>query len=162
MGTESQLSPQFLRDKIIIPSLLALEPHVPYCVQAVELLLGTAATESHLGYWLRQVEGPAQGLWQMEPATEQDIWTNYLNFRPRLCRAVQRLSTWSEDELVNNPVYACAMARLQYLRAPAPLPPASDIEAQARYWKAHYNSRLGKGTVEKYIKDWNRLMEGKL
>lgn len=158
----AQLSPIFVRDKIIQPGLMALEPYVPSCAQAMELLLGTAATESHLGYWLRQEGGPALGIYQMEPATEWDIWNNYLAFRPELRRAVQRISTGRKEELVTNHAYATVMARLQYRRAPKPLPEAGDLEGQAKYYKQYYNTPLGKGSVEKYLADWKRLVEGKL
>ena len=31
------------------------------------------------------------------------------------------------------------------------LPEAGDIEGQGQYWKTHYNTPLGKGTVIKYV-----------
>lgn len=36
---------------------------------AVNLLLGTAAQESEFGKYIRQIRGPALGVFQMEPAT---------------------------------------------------------------------------------------------
>ncbi|MFT9424981.1 MAG: hypothetical protein ABF570_07600, partial [Acetobacter syzygii] len=48
---------------------------------AVPLVTGTALVESGL-VWLRQNGGgPALGLWQMEPATHDDCWRNFLAFR---------------------------------------------------------------------------------
>lgn len=156
-------SPKLVRDKIIIPTLKALDPTVPYSVQAVELLLGTAATESHMGQYLRQLGGgPALGMWQMEQATERDIWLNYLRYNRELGQIVRGWKKDSIDELVWNHSYACAMARIHYRRVPKPLPPAGDIEGQARYWKRYYNTELGKGTVEKYLEDWKEYVDGKL
>jgi hypothetical protein len=43
------------------------------------------------------------------------------------------------------------MCRLHYRRVAEPLPAAKDTEAMAAYWKAHYNTPLGKGTVEKAL-----------
>ena len=36
------------------------------------------------------------------------------------------------------------------LRQPEALPEAGDIEGQAAFWKQHYNTPLGAGTVSKY------------
>lgn len=158
-----QLSPRLVRDRIILPTLDALGLDENTCVQSMELLLGTAATESRLGLWLRQLGGgPALGLYQIEPETEWDVWNNYLTFRPELRKTVQGWSKGSEGELEYNHAYATAIARLCYRRAPAPLPAAGDREAQAAYWKKYYNTPLGKGTPEKYLKDWRDLVEGKL
>jgi hypothetical protein len=42
-------------------------------LNAIQLLMGTAAQESHLGTYLKQINGPALGVFQMEPNTEIDI-----------------------------------------------------------------------------------------
>ena len=159
-----QLSPKLVRDKIIYPVLEALDFDTPQtCVQSMELLLGTAATESKMGLWLRQLGGgPALGLFQIEPETEADVWKNYLLYRPELARVVRGWKTFTTEEMEWNHAYSCAIARLIYRRAPEKLPPAGDTEAQARYWKRFFNTPLGKGTPEKYIRDWRELVEGKL
>ena len=46
---------------------------------AEELVLGTAIVESGLTYLKQRGEGPALGLWQIEPATHEDLYTNFLN-----------------------------------------------------------------------------------
>ena len=158
-----QLSPALVRDKIILPVLEGLGEPEHTCVQAMELLLGTAATESHMGLYLRQLGGgPALGLWQIEPDTEWDVWNNYLSFRPELRKIVQGWQKGTNREMEWNHSYSCAIARLIYKRVPSPLPPAGNLEAQAHYWKNHFNTRMGKGTVEKYMKDWHELVEGKI
>ena len=43
---------------------------------------GTAAVESRMGTYLRQIGGPALGIWQVEPATHLDCWDNWLDYRP--------------------------------------------------------------------------------
>jgi hypothetical protein len=45
------------------------------------------------------------------------------------------------------------MCRVHYRRVREPLPPAGDVEAQAGYWKAHYNIDAGAGTVARFIED---------
>jgi hypothetical protein len=44
---------------------------------------------------------------------------------------------------MTNLAHATAMCRVHDRRAPEPLPPAGDLEAQAAYWKAHYNTAAG-------------------
>ena len=142
-----------LRELIIIPTLMHLGLHSD---NAVQLLLNTAKQESHLTYLTQLGNGPARGLWQMEPATHDDIWTNYLAYRDALADNVRVLAIGTKgvpdaDQMVGNLFYACAMARIHYLRVPAILPHANDALAQALYWKEHYNTELGRGTVEEFM-----------
>lgn len=115
---------------------------------AVNLLTGTALVESG-GIYLRQRGGgPALGLWQMEPATHDDCWANFLRY-PAQSRLATLIRTASgcpapvADRLVWDLRYACLMARIRYYRVRAPLPPATDAAALSRYHKQHYNTPLG-------------------
>ena len=70
---------QQFRNLIIEPTLEAIGMN---STSAVELLLGTMATESWAGTYIKQIKnGPALGVYQMEPATHDDIVINYLNHR---------------------------------------------------------------------------------
>ena len=51
-----------------------------------------------------------------------------------------------------------AICRIHYWRKPGAIP--AEIEGQAAYWKRHYNTPLGRGTVEKYLKCAIPLTEG--
>jgi len=125
---------------------------------AQQLLLGTAIVESDGLRALHQYgNGPARGLWQMEPATLMDhsIW---LEDQPALHAKVAALqcvafSDWAQ--LSGNLYYACAMARVHYWRVTEPLPEANDIAALGRYWKAHYNTAKGAGTVMEFVRMWH-------
>jgi hypothetical protein len=150
-------------DKIQLRDLIRLvlkdmEPLVPYSETAVELLMLTAAVESNLGTYIRQKGGPAQGIFQMEPATEKDLWVNYLEYKKGLRDKVRGYRAMSplKDELVWNTAYAIAMTRVHYLRAPSQLPPNTKEELAA-YWKKVYNTHLGKGTVEKAIQKYESM-----
>lgn len=127
---------------------------------AVELLVGTALKESGGLRWRIQLGGgPARGLFQMEKATYDDIWKNYLAFRAPLRDAVVAAFTpageaLSFDQITDDDGYAAVMARLKYLRVPARLPAAGDLAGQAEYWKKYYNTTLGKGTVAGYVAAW--------
>jgi hypothetical protein len=152
-----------LTDEVIIPCLRYLGYHSE---DAVDLILGTAAHESHLGHYLRQVKGPALGLYQVEPATHSSIWDNYLRYRPELAEKVRQLASVrsinngipDHSELIYNLFYSTAICRLVYLPARPPIP--STVQGRAEYWKAYYNSSQGRGTVEKYLDDYRRLVEG--
>ena len=115
---------------------------------AEELVYRTGLAES--GYRTRRQYGggPARGFWQMEPATERDIWANYIAYRPGLQGLLDQCG---ERDLEANDYYACAMCRVHYMRVREALPVAGDLEAQAHYWKAHYNTHLGKGTTEHFV-----------
>ncbi len=126
-----------------------------YSLSAEQLLLGTCATESQMGYYVRQVIGPAKGPYQMEPFTHDDIWKTYLNSRNdivnKIMFACNFMNKPTSDELVYNFMYATIMARIRYLRVPEKLPFINDIEAQAAYYKKYYNTPKGKATEQDYI-----------
>ena len=130
---------------------------------AEELLLGTALQESlFLKYRVQMGGGPALSYYQMEPNTHNDIWDNYLKYRPELAAKVTAfLSSAKADkiaELESNDNYATAMARVHYMRVPEKLPEAGDVAAQANYWKQHYNTPLGKGKPSEYIEKWGHYL----
>lgn len=129
---------------------------------AEELLLGTAIVESDLIHRRQFGPGPARGLFQMEPRTHNDIWANFLKYKPALAHAVgSLLSSQNSDKLVElerNDRYASAMARVHYLRVSEPIPAAGNLKAMARYWKRHYNTPRGKGTEDKYRDKWQSVM----
>lgn len=148
-----------LRACVIRPALLHLGL---YSLAAEELLVGTAVQESRLHYLRQLNDGPAMGIFQMEPATHNDIWQNYLNYRPELAIKVAALSTEKlrrdAQDMAGNLFYACAMARVHYMRVPAPLPRADDVEGMAHYWKDHYNTHQGKGTVAEFVKHYHEAV----
>jgi hypothetical protein len=43
------------------------------------------------------------------------------------------------------------MCRIHYLRVPEVLPAANDWPGFAAYWKNHYNTWLGAGTVDGFL-----------
>ena len=144
---------------VVRPALLRLGLH---SAAAETLLVGTALVESGGLRWLRQRGGgPALGLFQIEPATHDDVWTNFLRYRDPLAdKAAAFAAPWPSrhEQLITNPAYACVVARLIYYRAPAPLPKADDLVGLARYWKAHYNTALGAGTVPGFLKAYSRFV----
>lgn len=137
--------------------------HIALSSEAAEqLLLGTALVESRLVHRRQIGGGPARGLFQMEPATHDDIWSNFLKYQTSLAQKIKSLLSSANAnahlELEKNDKYACAMARAHYLRAPEALPEAGDIKGMAGYWKQYYNTPLGAGTVSKYVTTWQKIM----
>ena len=146
------------RVEVVRPVLVHLSLH---SAAAENLLVGTALHESGGLRWLRQLGGgPAFGIYQIEPSTHDDIWRNYLRFRPRLNDRVARLAAnepTRPEQLITNLAYATAIARVHYLRVPAPLPDADDLGGLARYWKRHFNTPKGAGTVAGFIESDRRF-----
>ncbi|HUK41538.1 MAG TPA: hypothetical protein VLX11_10850 [Candidatus Acidoferrales bacterium] len=129
---------------------------------AEKLLLGTAIQESLLIHRQQLGGGPALGLFQMETATHDDCWNNYLKFRvPLANRVKQTLEPGQKAQAVVmkvNDRYAAAMCRVRYMRVSAALPSGDDIEAMANYWKEHYNTPLGAGTPEEFVSKWREYV----
>ena len=130
-----------------------------YSTRAEQLLLGTAAHESHFKHTEQIGGGPALGYFQMEPDTLNSLYSHYLRYRPQLMEAIEAATTVSEPVnlcLKTNVPYMVIMARIQYLPAPKEIP--GDLKGQAAYWKEFYNTPAGAGTVEQYIADYERLV----
>ncbi len=160
--TDQGIDIRQLRDLVVRPTLDAIGLGGP---AAEELMIGTILQESGGGHWLHQLgAGPAIGICQMEPATHDDIWRNFLHSRSDLAGKVQRLMVEAQvgedgaSEMAGNLYYAVAMARLVYARTPEPLPPAGDLAAQAAYYKRHYNTADGAATVAQYMANWQRAI----
>ncbi|MCX5863622.1 MAG: hypothetical protein NTW42_00890, partial [Deltaproteobacteria bacterium] len=119
--------------------------------------------ESRFGTYLRQMgPGPALGVFQMEPATERDIWDNFLRYHPELVLVITATTgaTGPGPHLRWNLAYQIAMARVHYLRKKQPMGGADDIAGMAAYWKQHYNTPLGKGTVDEFTANYRRYVLG--
>ena len=159
------INPTDFKECIIMPCLRGLEAYSPEMntPAATKLLLGTAVVESGLGYYLRQLEhGPARGVYQMEPATYDDIWDNFIHARPSLKKIFQ--DRFGENvhnnftNLAGDLYLATTMARVHYFRNPEKLPPAHQVKDLARYWKMYYNTHLGKGTVKDFITNYQKYL----
>lgn len=148
-----------LRMYVVRPTLEKFGMH---SLAAENLVLGTCATESLMGEYIRQVDGPALGIYQMEPATHHDIYESYLSHRKPLINQIMGYFGWQnppkDSELMNNIAYATLMCRIKYFRDSDPLPSASDIRGLANYWKRVYNSVLGKGTPDDFINKYNKYV----
>lgn len=148
------IEPKHLLQYVIRPVLKDLEL---WSVPAEHLLLGTACQESECGRWLHQLgSGPALGIYQMEPATYDDLWINFINHQPWRDKVAVYNSKRPISELAGNLYLATAMCRIHYLRVPEPIP--DYLAGQAAYWKKYYNTEFGAGTTQEYMNAWNRFV----
>jgi hypothetical protein len=133
-----------------------------YSADAEELLMATCAQESHLGEYRRQLgNGPAMGIYQMEPATFNDIQANYLAYKPSLAAEIAAFASTCPPrpvELIANDAFATAMARTHYLRAPEALPPATDLGAIWNLYKLRWNTPAGAATEGQFRANYARYV----
>ncbi len=151
------MTPESLRNVI----KCSLRPLNKWSPAAEELLMMISAHESGLGENLRQIGGPARGLYQMEPDTESDMWATYLSYRKGLVEqlvSATGVSGPDPNHLQYNPIYSTIIARLKLGRVPESLPAAHDVDGMAKYAKKYWNSPKGKATPEKYAADYLRLV----
>ena len=132
-----------------------------YSPAAVNLLLGTCAVESDFGKATRQFNGPALGVFQIEPSTMWSFYSNYFKYRPEDYTKIIQLSgepEFSEYALENNLIFQIVFTRYIYWAVPEPLPDENDIVGLALYWKTHFNTIRGKGTIESFIEKYERYV----
>lgn len=134
-----------------------------YTRDARELLMLTTAQETHCGGWITQICGPALGIFQIEPKTHNDIWNNFLNYKPELALKINQFYFHLEDKeieinlnLTGNLPYQIAICRADYLREKEPLPSYNDITGLANYYKKYWNSFKGKATIEEAINNYKK------
>lgn len=156
MSNQEFAGPSDFLNQVIRPALTAINLDSP---AAEQLLLATALQESDLRATVQLGGGPALGYFQMEPATHDDIWANFLRYRVELAASLRDLAgiaagTPRAALLASNHRYAAAMTRVHYMRVPAPLPPAGDAAAMAAYWKDHYNTAGGAGSTAQFMRKW--------
>ncbi len=95
------LSGTSMQTQVIYP---ALNKMGMWSEVAGELVLGTAIVESNLTYLKQHGEGPALGLWQVEPATHEDLYANYLNYRPEMMSSLMELR-FSDYAITASPIH---------------------------------------------------------
>lgn len=140
---------------IVLDAMSSYRPYIDsYNVK--QQMLGIIAQESHGKYIKQFGNAPACGIIQMEPETAKDIQNNFLKYRPQLDGIVSKFyndKMTLEENLIGNLYYQIAMLRVHLLRCKGSIP--SDLMGQAKYWKDNYNTHLGKGTIEEYVRNYN-------
>jgi hypothetical protein len=131
---------------------LEKETNIKKTPEAVNLIYETGMAESGYRALVQKGGGPALSFFQIEPATARDIFNNYVEYREPL---VQALIVFGVDPMdldfsvKTNIAVAICLCRFHYRRVPSAIPKTK--EGRAKYWKKHYNTELGKGTIEHYL-----------
>lgn len=112
-------------------------------IAAVETLSGT--------YPDRHPDKLGVGLTQFDQIGFDDV---VQRTRPKNKKRALEMLGYNLDELVladlaYDPLLALTMTRLKYMLVADAIP--STIEGRANYWKRHYNTVAGKGTVAEYV-----------
>ena len=121
--------------------------------QAAEhLMVGTALCESNLEF-LKQIDGPAVSINQIEPLTYKDLRYKLLKDYSKLAdriKATLYLDYLPDvpDYLIGNVGASMVFARLKYYFNPLPLPDSEDYEGLAKYYKRIYNTSNGAAKIE--------------
>jgi len=150
------INPVQFRDLVVIPACQQLGW---LSDDAVNLLMGTAAQESGLVALKQYGNGPALGLFQMEPDTHLDIWQNYIKYHPETRAKVTEHLGYRHgiEALKYDMIYMAMMCRIHYRRVREPLP--SGILGYAAYYKKYYNTPMGAGTEGEFSESWGTLIK---
>ncbi len=127
--------------------------------EAVELLMMTAAQESFLGRFIKQLDcGIAKGVFQMEMATYQDLFDNYIRYHPDLLNKIFHYFPVNADtveiNMCGNLPYQIVIARLNYYRKRGNIPEWDNILGLAEYYKKHWNTYLGAATIKQVLRNY--------
>lgn len=130
---------------------------------AENLVLLTGMVESNYQEMVQgsSMKGTARSFWQVEPFTAIDNFRNYLDysFKKDIKEDIMEVSNITEVPmekrdmrwlLTSNIAFAICMCRITYYRVPEKIPHDS-IESLGQYWKKHYNTVEGAGSVEKFV-----------
>lgn len=151
-----------LRLMVIRPTLKHLRAWSP----GVEnLLLGTAAQESQLGFHLKLGRRHGLGIYQIPPQTHREIWDKYLIHHPALASKVRGLASQRDflqqphSELATNLRYATAVAWLIYRAACVDRVEAGDIEHMAQLWHQYFHHGPS-ASPRDFVRSYGSLVSG--
>lgn len=136
--------------------------------EALDIVYATGLVESKYEYIEQIGAGPARSFWQVEPETAVDNCKNFISARPELMQRAAdilgidpyhfidpQLDNW--DWILRTNIAAGILhCRIKYWRVPESI--ENSREGLAKYWKQHYNTPDGAGSVEHFL----HLTEGKL
>lgn len=117
---------------------------------AVEMIIETAIAETGLGRIEDKTDGAGMGITQFDKIPFADVRDRSIKLRPAILKELGvDIAKVNWDDLRYNIFLSLLFARLLYWLKGDPIP--ATIEERAKYWKLHYNTKDGKGTVEHYL-----------
>ena len=117
---------------------------------AIQMILETAVVETGLGRIEDTTVNAGMGLTQFDKLPFDDIKQRNYHLRKKIYEDLKvdiHLIDW--NDLRYNSFLSLLFTRMFYLLKNEHIP--KTIEERAAYWKLHYNTKLGKGTVEHYL-----------
>lgn len=138
------ISTNDLREAIIRPTLELLGE---WSQGAENLLLGTAAQESQLGFRLHDDTGDGLGLYSISARTHTQIWDKFLINDPELASRLRGLASQQQflksphNELIVNLSYATGVAWMIYKRHGLLLLNNTSVRELAQLWLSYYCTR---------------------
>lgn len=120
--------------------------------KATMLMLETAAQETRCGTYKDPTPyGAGAGVFQCDLIAFQDIQQRcpvsaYRKVSDAFGIDIKKAK---HEQLLYSPLLGAIFCRLHYLLRNEPIP--QDEVGRAEYWKKHYNTRAGKGTVQEYL-----------
>ncbi len=139
---------------------MSLEPIKLYSAGAEQLLISTASMESDCGtYVMQKNNGPAVGVYQMEPATFRDVWdyTDSSKYFGPIMEACNFKAIPTAAEMVTNIKFATIIARMNYYRFPEEIPDYTDFEGIWNFYKKRWNTLKGDTTKEEFLAAYNKV-----
>ena len=133
-----------LREAIIRPTLEVLGE---WSQNAENLLLGTAAQESQLGFRLHSESDNGLGLYRISARTHTQIWDKFLINDPNLASTLRGLASQQQflkkthHELIVNLSYATGVAWMIYKHHGLILPYNPSVYELAQSWASYYCAR---------------------
>jgi hypothetical protein len=133
-----------LRELIIRPTLRTLND---WSFSAENLLMGTAAQESHLGFRIGTDINKGMGLYRISAPTHLQVWDQYLVTDPELASRMRGLASQQQflksphHELIINLSYATGIAWMIYKRHKLQLAEQPSVHQLAHYWLDYYYNR---------------------
>lgn len=133
-----------LRELIIRPTLVLLDE---WSHTAENLLIGTAAQESHLGFRMHAENDNGIGLFRISAQTHTQVWDEFLVTDPELASRLRGIASQQQflksphSELIVNLSYATGIAWMIYKRHKLMLSDNLNIHELANCWLHHYCSR---------------------
>lgn len=152
-------------DYIIVPALKKINLHSDF---HTKLLLGTCAQESKMGIYIHQLgNGPALGIFQIEPKSHDDLWINFIekqehqSFKLILDRLYPNKP--NAEQMIWDMQYAAIMARIFYLRAlwhdgKEVIPEGPELDVIWDIYKTHFNTKYGKATKTEFFNNYRKYV----
>lgn len=159
-----------LRELVIRPTLLALNE---WSSTTENLLLGTAAQESNLGFRMQSDKDAGMGIYRISAHTHVQVWDKYLITDPELASRLRGLASQQQflktphHELIINLSYATGVAWMIYKRHHLRLADNFNTHDLAKCWLNYYCTRDDQcvqkirgedAQIEKFIANYKELV----